>query len=328
MFKLAAVGFRHGHNWGLVKGLLETGEVRLVAVVEDHPELAAQAAEKYHVPVFATIGELLEKVEVDIASLAPVNRLKADFVCALARGGVHCLVDKPLTTTEEGRRRIEEAVRAAGVVCVTALPVRFFPAHWTARRLIREGRIGRVAAVFAHRSHNLHPHTRRPWELSVEENGGTLVDLGNHDWDYVAWCLESPPVTVSASETLMRYTDLTSFADSAQMFVRFGDGATATVWSDWLAPDGVEGSATGVLFVGTRATLRIDEHQGTLTILAEGGGWRAIEPDPRRPDLYRDFLAAVRGRPHVVTIDQTLAVSRLLLAAHHAARTGEVVHLG
>lgn len=327
MLALAAVGFRHGHNWSLVDGLVKTGQARLAAVVEDHPDLAARAAERYAVPVYDSVGALLAEVDVEVASLAPRNNRKAEAIAALVEAGVHCFVDKPLTTTLEGLARIEAALSRRDVVCLTALPVRFFPAHWTARRLLVEGVIGEIASACAVRSHNLHPERRQPWELNLEENGGPLVDLGSHDLDYVAWCVRQPPVSVMANQALLRYRDLGDFADAAQMFVRFAGGASATIWSDWLTPEAVAGSATGMHFVGTQGALRLDEREGALWLLKAGGGWERVPAEARPPDFHADFLAAARGEPHVVTTAECLSTARVLLNGRRSAETGQAVGL-
>jgi len=327
MLRLAAVGVRHGHNWSLVDGLVKTRQAELAAVVEDHPELVAKARERYDVPVYGTVEALLKAEEVHVASLAPTNNRKADAICALARRGVHCLVDKPLATTLDDLARIEAAVRESGVHCVMALPVRFFPAHWAAKRLIDDGAIGDIAAVFAMRTHNLHPETRRSWELNTEENGGPLVDLGSHDYDFAAWCVGSRPVSVFGNASLKRYTDLSGFADAAQMMVRFADGAAAWVCSDWLTPDDARGSATGVQIVGTRGVLRVSERDGDLALLTGGTGWQQAPTDADRPDMVRDFLAGLRGEPHIVTADQCLNTARVLLHGRASAGTGAAVAL-
>lgn len=327
MLRLAAVGFRHGHNWTLVDGLVKTGEAEVVAVAEDAEALAAEAVERYRVPVYPTVEALLDATDVDVASLAPTNNAKADAVCALVARGVHCFVDKPLTTTLDDLGRIEAAVREAGVVCVMALPVRFFPPHWTAKRLIDERAIGAIATAYAIRSHNLHPHRRNPWELNLQENGGPLVDLGSHDYDYLDWCVGSEPVSVFGHQALRRYTDLPTFADAAQMLVRFANGASACVSADWLAPDDARASATGVHLVGTQGTMRIIEGEGELWRLGPASGWEQVPIDEDRPDIHTDFLAAVRGEPHVVRTEECLAVARVLLEGRRSAETGTAVTL-
>jgi myo-inositol 2-dehydrogenase/D-chiro-inositol 1-dehydrogenase len=327
MLRLAAVGFRHGHNWSLVKGLLATGQAELVAVAEDHPPLAAQAAERLHVPVFDTLETMLASVRVDAASLAPVNCRKADAICTLAERGIHCFVDKPITTTLEGLDRIESSVRRAGVECIAALPLRFMGAYATARRLIRQGDVGRVVSVLALRSHNLHPERRQPWELTLQENGGPLVDLGSHDFDFVSWCLDARPVSVFGSQTLARYQDLATFVDAAQMCVRYADGATAYFAADWLTPDGTKVAATGMTLVGAQGTLRIVESGDELWRLGPGAGWERVPNDTGLADLHADFLAAARGEPHVVKTDECLAGVRVLLSGRRSAETGELVRL-
>jgi predicted dehydrogenase len=208
-----------------------------------------------------------------------------------------------------------------------ALPVRFSPPHWTAKRLADEGAVGRLAAVHAVRSHNLHPATRSPWELTCRDNGGPLVDLGSHDYDFVAWCMGRRPVAVAANQALLRYADLTEFADAAQMFVRFADGTSATVWSDWLTPDGTKGTTSGVLLVGTEGAMRIDEGTRQLHLLRPGRDWEVVQNDREVPNLSADFLRAIAGEAHVVTTEECLEVSRVLLTAAEAARTGQVMGL-
>ena len=72
--RLAAIGVRHGHCWGIIDGLLKTGKVELVALAEDHAEMLARARERLEdVPTYTNWKRCLDDIQPDIVSVVTRN---------------------------------------------------------------------------------------------------------------------------------------------------------------------------------------------------------------------------------------------------------------
>jgi predicted dehydrogenase len=78
---------------------------------------------------------------VDIASPQNTHR---DIAVAAAQAGKHVLLEKPMALNEAEAREMLDAVRAAGVKHMIVFNYRRVPAVAYARRLIEEGKLGRI----------------------------------------------------------------------------------------------------------------------------------------------------------------------------------------
>lgn len=65
----------------------------------------------------------------------------------LAQAGLHLLVEKPLSTTQEGIPKLLETCREMGTVLLTGYNLRFLPSLQHFRNLLNEGIVGRVLSV-------------------------------------------------------------------------------------------------------------------------------------------------------------------------------------
>jgi predicted dehydrogenase len=99
--------------------------VDLVGVVDDNRERAQQAAARHGCRAFASAQELAG--EVDAVSIAVPSMLHADVAGPLLGQGVHCLVEKPLATTESDCEALIRAADAGGAVLLVGHVERFNP---------------------------------------------------------------------------------------------------------------------------------------------------------------------------------------------------------
>src|SRR5262249_15496909 len=109
------------------------------------------------------------------------NHLHLEPCLAAIRAGKHVFCEKPLGRSAAEARRLRDAAKQAGIVHMVGFNYRFLPAVQLARRLIDEGRLGRLhhfRARFADASF-LDPDAPFTWHQDAEISGSNaLLDLG------------------------------------------------------------------------------------------------------------------------------------------------------
>ncbi|MBV1948481.1 Gfo/Idh/MocA family protein [Streptomyces sp. BV129] len=165
----------------------------LVAVAEDVPGRAEEAAERYG---FATATRDWREVAADprvrAVSITAPNFLHREIGVAMARAGKHIWIEKPVGLSGEDARAVADAVAEAGVQGAVGFNYRNAPAVETARDLIASGGIGRVthARVRLFSDYAAHPDGALTWRYERDRGGsGVLGDLASHGADLAYFLL-------------------------------------------------------------------------------------------------------------------------------------------
>lgn len=87
---------------------------------------------------------VVEHPDVDLVVVTAPNALHLELVEAAAAAGKHVFCEKPVGATPEQTLRAALAARAAGIVGAVGYEYRFAPLLRYAKRLLDEGRLGRV----------------------------------------------------------------------------------------------------------------------------------------------------------------------------------------
>jgi predicted dehydrogenase len=159
------MGSNHLRIYGGLKG------VELVGVVDADAASARQAAARYDCRAFASAQEMAG--EIDAATVAVPSSLHADVAGPLLEQGVHCLVEKPLATTEADCEALIRAAEAGGAVLLVGHVERFNP---VVRQL---GEILRQSTVHAVDARRMSALSARITDVDV------VADLMIHDIDVV-----------------------------------------------------------------------------------------------------------------------------------------------
>ncbi|WP_367573419.1 Gfo/Idh/MocA family protein [Streptomyces griseoaurantiacus] len=166
---------------------------RLVAVADEVPGRAEQAAEQYG---FATATrdwrEIVADPRVRAVSIAAPNFLHREIGTAMAEAGKHLWIEKPVGLTAADARAVAEAVAGAGVQGTVGFNYRNAPAVRYARELIAEGAVGRVTHVRIRlfSDYAAHPDAALTWRYERERGGsGVLGDLASHGVDLARFLL-------------------------------------------------------------------------------------------------------------------------------------------
>ena len=121
-------------------------QTELAAIVDPGPA-GPELAEKFGVPLHASLSELFARGKPDGVILATPNQLHVDGGLECVAAGVPVIVEKPIGDTVAGATRLVEAGEQAGVPVLTGHHRNYSPIMATAREIVRSGRLGPIVAV-------------------------------------------------------------------------------------------------------------------------------------------------------------------------------------
>lgn len=195
---------------------------------------------------------VLTRDDVDVVDICTPGDSHAEIAIAALDAGKHVLCEKPLANSvDEARLMAAAAARAGdrGVLAMTGFNYRRVPAIALARRLVEEGRLGRIRHVRARYLQDwlTDPDFPLTWRLQRERAGsGALGDLGAHIVDLAQFVTGDRVAGVSAlTETFVRRRPLAETTsglpaaagadsgevtvdDAALFLARFEEGAVGT----------------------------------------------------------------------------------------------------
>ena len=206
MKKLKVVGlnFDHMHMGDLLRKCHEHPGVEIVGICDEQPSRMRAAAANFKIPparVFTDPDRCLAETEPDFVVLCPATAEHADYVELVARHRVHILVEKPFAATlREADRMIAAAKKARRLLAIN-WPLRWYPSHVTAHRLLQEGRIGALQEVHYYDGNRgplyhladkieVTPTTamkRKSWFYKKARGGGSLLDYLGYGTTLGTW---------------------------------------------------------------------------------------------------------------------------------------------
>lgn len=151
--------------------------------------------------------KLLERDDIDLIDIVTPNNTHAEMAIAAAEAGKHVICEKPLAMTVEEAERMAEAVKRNGVVHMISHNYRFSPAVQYAKKLIEEGRLGKIYHIRAQYLQDwiMDPGFPLVWRLRKEVTGsGALGDIGAHIIDLARFLIGEFKEISSMMETFIK----------------------------------------------------------------------------------------------------------------------------
>ncbi|MFJ1707672.1 Gfo/Idh/MocA family protein [Kitasatospora sp. NPDC088346] len=192
------------------------GEGSTVAAVCDlDPRLLASARERFgpQVRTAQDHRELLDAGLDGVFVLTPDHtheRIGLDFLAA----GVPVFLDKPLAITTGGCDRLLAAAHKHRTPLYVGHNMRHMPVVVAIRRLIEQGAIGQVKAVWCrHFVGHGGDFYFKDWHADRRNTTGLLLQKGAHDIDVIHWLAGGSTRRVNALGGLTVYGDITSHRD-------------------------------------------------------------------------------------------------------------------
>lgn len=148
MYRVAIIGCGRISSAHLEGFQALSGRAEVVALCDMNEELREQRQEEYSVPAgFASVQELLDWGEFDIAGVLTPPEVRSDVCFPLMEAKKHLLVEKPFTHSLEEARAIVEKAEECGVTLAVGQNLRWIPPAPQLREGVLAGRIGKVLSL-------------------------------------------------------------------------------------------------------------------------------------------------------------------------------------
>lgn len=155
----------------------------------------------------AELASVTRELDIDRVIITSPDSTHADLIVRAVDAGADVVVEKPLTTTEDGVRQITDAVERTGKNVTLTFNYRYSPRNSALKQLISSGEIGEVTSVHFEwvldTGHGA-DYFRR-WHRDKSQSGGLLIHKASHHFDLVNWWIDDTPTRVFASGGLRFY---------------------------------------------------------------------------------------------------------------------------
>lgn len=330
------IGRRH------VEHVAACPDATLAAIADPSPD-TRELAERHQVSWFPDVPSLLAHRKPDGVIIATPNALHVEHALAAIEAGIPVLVEKPLADTLEGAERLVAASERTGIPLAVGHHRRHNPMIQHARRIVEEGRLGRLVAVHSF-FWLMKPddYFDVPWRREAGA-GPVLINL-SHDIDLLRYlCGEIIAVQAMDSHVIRGH----AAEETCVITLRFANGALGTVTlSDTVVAPWSWEHTTGenpvypqtdqncYFLAGTKGALNVPKLE-LWSNPARKSWWEPFEvtrhvaarADPL-PLQIAQFVRVIRGEEQpLVPGREGLAAMRVIDAVKRAARTGETVRL-
>ena len=321
----------------------DNANCRIVGVFDINLERAKSIADQYGAKAFSSVEELLAEKEIDAVSICSSNNSHASISIQALEAGKHVLCEKPMAITLDDCIKMVEAAERNGRYLMIGQNQRFAKAHVLAKKLIEEGRIGKILTfktTFGHGG----PETwsvdagKNVWFFNKDLAGmGSLADLGVHKTDLIHFLTGQKVVSVSAMvATLDKKSqdgNLIGVDDNAICIYRLSSGAMGSMTSSWTYYSSEDNST--VLY-GTEGVLKLysDPLHSVILELRDGSveffDVDQIQTNDNQTksgviDSWIDGL--VNEREPAVTGKDVLAAMKAVFGAIESSKTGKTVEI-
>lgn len=332
--KVAVLSFAHVHAASYLELLRDRPDVELLAADPDAAtappgELRGRdLADRHGVAYVDTYAEALDR-SPDAVVVCAENARHRDVVLAAAAAGAHVLCEKPLATRVEDAEAMVAACDAAGVVLMTAYPVRFSPEFATLRRLHESGALGTVLGATG--TNNGKVPSGRAWFTDPDlSGGGALADHVVHVADLLDVLLAEEVVAVRAvTNRVLHGDDPRVRAETGGLVsITYAGGAEVTVDCSWSVPDDAPtwGGLTLQVY-GTEGVVDVDPFGAHVGGVVDGGrpAWLGLGENLDRLMLDHFLECVDTGRTPGPDGRAGLRTLRVVAAAQASAAAGGAV---
>lgn len=326
--KFAFAGFRHDHIFSLYNHIKERQDCQITASCEEDAPTREKLAATGRVNVtHHDYKTMLAEVECDAVAIGDYYSRRGEIAIAAMRAGKHVILDKPICTSLPELDEIEALAKEKKLAVQCMLDLRCRGQHLAMKRLLEEGRIGRVHTIMFQGLHPLVRDIRPSWYFEEGKHGGTINDIAIHGVDLALWMTNQTSADILAARAWNAVvTDVPTFQDCAQLMFRLGDGCGVIGDVSYLAPAKFgyrDEQYWRICCHGFRGVMETYSSAPSIKVAThEDETYREFPPDPHKSLVYFNSLLAEAGVTNVtpsLTTQEVLRASRITLEAQKIA---------
>ena len=201
-------------------------QYKIYAISDKNGHTAKAIAEQYQASYATTnIEEILNDQNVDLVLICTRHDSHAEITLKALEKGKHVFVEKPLATSHDELKKIEDFYKNRQIenkpVLMVGFNRRFSPYAIEIKRHTKN----RINPLFIHYRMNAGYIPQDHW---VHENGGRIVGEACHIIDLMSFFTQSPIASISF-ESLSPATGHFNSSDNKSIILKYEDGSVATI---------------------------------------------------------------------------------------------------
>ena len=235
-------------------------------VVDVNEETAKIVAEELGVKNYSADFNDCINSSVDVVDISTPNHLHKEQFAAAVKAGKHILLQKPISGSMDDALEILRLSQSTDKKCGVFMSRYCIKAYHVIKDMLSCGVIGNVSSAYARTAYVYRPKPNAPlWRASKElTGGGSLIQLGVHDYDMLEWILGSEITHISAfSENLM--SPHVGGDDTTHSIVKFSNGILGTVESSYCTKEAslkILGNKGSLSYVNGVLTVSGESYEG------------------------------------------------------------------
>jgi predicted dehydrogenase len=328
--KIGIMSFAHHHADAYIQNLRLLPGVEILGVADVDAGRGQSHAKGSGSKFFSSYADLLE-AKPDGVIICSENNQHRPLVEMAAARGVHVLCEKPIATTVADGRAEVAACERAGVLFMTAFPMRFSPALLEIEARLEAGDFGSIYCFNTTNQGELPTKYRQWFADSVLAGGGAIADHTVHLVDIMRWFLQDEISSVYAQSNRIFHADEVEVETGGLEMITFKSGIFATIDCSWSRPP-YWPTWGGLTFemVTERGAVIVDAFRQNLTVYSHAlqrPTWSYWGSDMNQA-MISEFIMAIReDRPPRVTGVDGLRAVEAVVAAYESTQTGQPVSL-
>jgi predicted dehydrogenase len=356
-WKIAGINFDHMHMGDLLRQAKEHPSAEVVGVSDEHPDRVWPVVEHAGLPrdlFWDDYQKMLEETRPDVIILCPATAKHAEWVENVAPFGSHVLIEKPFAATVAEADRMIAATGKTKKRLMINWPLRWYPSHATAKRLVDEGMIGEVTQIHYYDGNRgpmrhmagkvgvpeaiANAQKAKSWWYQKESGGGSLFDYLGYGTTLGTWFMNGrTPVEVTAMVDQPKGLEVDEHSISIFRYEIEGSGLSKfeTRWGAFSDPWQAQPQPKcGFVIVGREGTISSYDYENTIRVQTRDreAGFD-VPVDVMRPPMdgpinyFLDCLETGREIEGPVSPEISRIGQQMVDAAARSAREGRRVSL-
>ena len=327
-------------------GVADHDAASVVAVADMNAERLNELCDEFSIEKrYQTHDQLLADGDIDAVYVAVPNFLHAPMATQALNAGKHVILDKPFALNLAEAEEVAAAAKANGRIFMLGMNQRFGKNSQTIRQLVVDDVLGEIYHAKARWFRRSGIPKMGTWFGSKEKaGGGSLLDIGVHMLDLALFLMGDFDTVSVSGATYSKFGhrglgygswgksddeglefDVDDFASA---FIRMRNGATLTLDVTWACHSEREGDHDVELY-GTEGgasvfpakLFRADPLRTNYEIIDDLKPQTAVHED-----RFCHFVDVICGKAEpLVTVEQAIAVQRLIDGIYESCRSGKEV---
>jgi UDP-N-acetyl-2-amino-2-deoxyglucuronate dehydrogenase len=201
----------------------------LTGVCDVKNEKASVLAQQYSTHCYTDADKMLaEEKEIDVAVICTPNGLHAEHTIKALASGCHVLCEKPMAISTSTATTMIAAAEKYQRLLFIVKQNRFNPPVQALKKLLEEGRLGRVFSFQLSCFWNRNKDYYQDWRGTANMDGGTLFTQFSHFIDLIYWLLGDVK-TIEARMSNCNHQGAIDFEDTGTVLLEMQNGSIGTI---------------------------------------------------------------------------------------------------